>query len=205
LLSNLSSNPNSLFSIAQTLRDYYAPILREVYYEDFPKREKDLENFISITANYTTIESILSDLALDPIDLSAMETKPTQHDESPLVLSTIHSAKGLEWQSVFLINALDGTIPSKFAVGDSQSLDEELRLMYVALTRAKNLLYACYPIIVTSRGDDDYFGNPSRFLQNLPENLFEKMILVEEKTTSKQLPAPPKLLAGKGEINELPF
>ncbi len=188
MLSNLSQNLSSLTVVAETLFDYYQPILREVYYEDFQKREKDLENFLGIIANYTSLETLLADLALEPIDLSAIETKATLKDEAPLTLSTIHSAKGLEWHTVFLINALDGIIPSRYAVGETESLDEELRLLYVALTRAKNLLYISYPIIC--KGSEDYFGNPSRFLQKVPESLYEKWQLVDAKQVQKQLDIP---------------
>ncbi|MFQ3599389.1 MAG: 3'-5' exonuclease, partial [Chloroherpetonaceae bacterium] len=192
-----------LTSVAETLFTYYKPILREVYYEDFSKREKDLENFLGIVANYTSLDTLLADLALEPIDLSAMETKATLKDESPLTLSTIHSAKGLEWHTVFLINALDGTIPSRYAVGETESLDEELRLLYVALTRAKNLLYISYPIIC--KGAEDYFGNPSRFLQAMPESMYEKWQLVDSKQVQKKLGEATSKLPPSEQNDDLPF
>ncbi|MGQ9804905.1 MAG: ATP-dependent helicase [Chlorobiales bacterium] len=203
LLSNLSQNLAPLTAVAETIFKYYKPILREVYYEDFSKREKDLENFLGIVANYNSLASLLADLALEPIDLSAMETKATLKDESPLTLSTIHSAKGLEWHTVFLINALDGTIPSRYAVGETESIDEELRLLYVALTRAKNLLYISYPIIC--KGSEDYFGNPSRFLQAVPESLYEKLLLVDSRQLQAQLGAPPRQLPPPEQNDDLPF
>lgn len=203
LLANLSQNLSPLTAVAETLFTYYKPILREVYYEDFSKREKDVENFLGIVANYTSLASLLADLALEPIDLSAIETKATLKDESPLTLSTIHSAKGLEWHTVFLINALDGTIPSRYAVGETESIDEELRLLYVALTRAKNLLYISYPIIC--KGTEDYFGNPSRFLQAMPESLYEKLRLVDSKQVQKKLVAPSLQLPPSEQKDDLPF
>jgi DNA helicase-2/ATP-dependent DNA helicase PcrA len=203
LLASLSQNLAQLTAVAERLFEYYQPILRTVYYEDFPKREKDLENFLGIVANYTSLEMLLADLALEPIDLSAMETKATLKDESPLTLSTIHSAKGLEWHTVFLINALDGVIPSRYAVGETESIDEELRLLYVALTRAKNLLYISYPIIC--KGAEEYFGNPSRFLQVLPESLYEKLLLVDAKQVRRQLDAPSKPLTRLQPDDDLPF
>ncbi|MFN3562719.1 MAG: ATP-dependent helicase [Chloroherpetonaceae bacterium] len=202
MLASLSQNLTNLTAVAETLLKYYQPILREKYYEDFSKREKDLENFLGIVANYTSLATLLADLALEPIDLSAMETKATLKDESPLTLSTIHSAKGLEWHTVFLINALDGIIPSHYAVGETESIDEELRLLYVALTRAKNLLYISYPIIC--KGHDDYFGNPSRFLQAMPESLYEKLRLVDSKQVQLQLNAPPRQLPPEQD-HDLPF
>lgn len=204
LLKTLSDERLSLGQIAEAILQYYLPILKEHYYEDHPKREKDLENFMTIIANYQAIDGLLSDIALEPIDLSAIETKHAHHDESPMVLSTIHSAKGLEWHTVFLINMLDGILPSKYAIADSQSLDEELRLMYVALTRAKNLLYISYPIVTRQRGYDDYMSNPSRFLQKLPEDLYERIRLIEERRTQGKLPAPKKRLSGKKSAPEEP-
>jgi DNA helicase-2/ATP-dependent DNA helicase PcrA len=203
MLSRLSQKRLALSEVAETLLKYYQPILREKYYEDFSKREKDLENFLGIVANYSTLESLLADLALEPIDLSAMETKATLKDEASLTLSTIHSAKGLEWHTVFLINLLDGTIPSRYAVGETESIDEELRLLYVALTRAKNLLYISYPIIC--KGAEDYFGNPSRFLQAMPESLYEKLLLVNAKQVQDKLGVPSLQLPASEQEDELPF
>jgi DNA helicase-2/ATP-dependent DNA helicase PcrA len=196
LLASLSHNVQTqpLISIAEAIYEYYKPILREQYFEDYPKREKDIENFLAIMLNYTTLQSLLADLALEPLDFSAIETKATLKDESPLTLSTIHSAKGLEWHTVFLINALDGVLPSRYSAADSAQLDEELRLLYVALTRAKNLLYISYPIICSGYGADDYFGNPSRFISNVPEEVYEKLLLVQERAAQKQLAAPKKEL-----------
>lgn len=201
-LSEQSQRLDALASVAEAIFDYYKPILRRVHYEDFPKREKDLENFLGIVANYDSLATLLADLALDPIDLSAMETKPSLKDEAPLTLSTIHSAKGLEWQVVFLINALDGVIPSRYAVGETESLDEELRLFYVALTRARDLLYISYPVVC--RGAEDYVGNPSRFLKDLPEHSFEKIILVDARSNPSRLGESSPQLPPKPD-DDLPF
>ncbi|ACF13590.1 UvrD/REP helicase [Chloroherpeton thalassium ATCC 35110] len=191
LLGSLSSGKKSLGETAAAVMNYYLPLMHEKYYEDFPKREKDLENFLNIIANYQNLETLLAELALDPIELTAIETEPAKPDEQPMTLSTIHSAKGLEWRTVFLINMLDGVLPSKYAVDDAASLDEELRLLYVAMTRAKSLLYVCYPIVCTQRGFEDYMSNPSRFLQKLPDALYERILLVQEKRKS------PPQLSGK--------
>ena len=78
-----------------------------------------------------------------------------------MVLSTIHSSKGLEWKHVFILQCLDGVIPSAFSVEDEMQLDEELRLMYVATTRAKEMLYYSYPAIAQN-SYGDYFTKPSR-------------------------------------------
>src|SRR5690606_6003528 len=95
-------------------------------------------------------------------------------------LSTIHSAKGLEFDTVFLIQALDGVLPSQYAVKDPAELDEELRLLYVALTRAERNLFVSYPAVQYRRRAGDFFTSPSRFLERVPERLLEPWSLVEE-------------------------
>lgn len=197
LFATLNASQTSLMDKAARIYDYYLPLMRERYFEDYPKRQKDLENFLAILLNYASLDALLADLALDPIDLSAMETTASQKDESPLVLSTIHSAKGLEWTAVFLLNALDGILPSRFAVGSAEQLDEELRLLYVALTRAKDYLYISYPIVCSGFGQEDYFGNPSRFLSALPEELYEKILLVKSNVMPNALNAPARQLEKK--------
>ncbi|MCS7012302.1 MAG: ATP-dependent helicase [Chloroherpetonaceae bacterium] len=188
LLSELSQSTAPLFEKAKRIYRYYLPLMQEQYLDDYPKRQKDLENFLVILLNYTSLEALLADLALEPIDLSAIDTKTARKDESPLVLSTIHSAKGLEWTAVFLINALDGILPSYYAVSDEE-LDEELRLLYVALTRAKEYLYISFPIL-RGRQQEEYFSNPSRFLAQLPSELYERILLVSARTAPKALASP---------------
>lgn len=187
-LSNVLSATGSLFhepgKAVEKIVEYYRPLC-ENFFDDHPKRIKDLEAFIGIAANFSTIDQILQDLTLDPLDASAMETEHTSKDESPLVLSTIHSAKGLEWDTVFIIQALDGIIHSGYSVDNAAALDEELRLLYVACTRAKERLFITYPITKES-GFGDYFSNPSRFLEHVPESVLEPWQLLEE-GTQKQL------------------
>lgn len=122
---------------------------------------------------------MLEDLALDPITASAVDTEEKEHEEAPLILSTIHSSKGLEWEHVFIIQCLDGIIPSAYSVDDEKQLDEELRLLYVASTRAKEMLYYSYPMLAQS-AYGDYFTNPSRFLKKLNTSI-EEWKLVEER------------------------
>ncbi|PIO47798.1 MAG: hypothetical protein CMR00_08440 [[Chlorobium] sp. 445] len=197
LFATLTTRQSNLIDKAEKIYQYYLPLMRQCYFEDYPKRQKDLENFLAILLNYISLDELLADLALDPIDLSAMETKAVQKDEAPLVLSTIHSAKGLEWTAVFLINVLDGILPSRYAVGSAEQLDEELRLLYVALTRAKDYLYISYPIVCSGFAQEEYFGNPSRFLAALPEEVYEKLLLVKANTPPSALSAPARQLEKK--------
>ncbi len=181
LLIKLKTNELSVSEIISDIVDYYK-VFCEKRYDDYPKRLKDLESFIGISAGFSSLSNMLRDLALDPINATAVDTEQQQHDEPPLVLSTIHSAKGLEWEHVFIMQCLDGVIPSSYSVDDEELLDEELRLMYVATTRAKQMLYYTYPALAqTSYGD--YFTKPSRFIDNLPEGVLEPWILTEEPET----------------------
>ncbi|MBC8042683.1 MAG: ATP-dependent helicase [Rhizobacter sp.] len=217
LLKSLSAGKEPAAKLIEKVVQYYLPLLRAKYFEDYPKREKDLENFIAIAQNHPSLEDLLAELALEPVDFSAVGTERSVDDEAPLVLSTIHSAKGLEWHSVFLLDALDGVIPSSYAVGDAAELDEELRLLYVALTRAKERLYISYPILSYQRAIQDYLTNPSRFIANVPPDLFERITLIDARQmppplpqSASQLSSPPKQLghsdnSPSGGSDDLPF
>ena len=109
-------------------------------------------------------------------DLSIAQVKESEQDL--LVLSTIHSAKGLEWHTVFVIWLAEGRFPSMYAVDDEESLEEELRLLYVATTRAKQNLYLSYPAYDNQWGN--YFSRPSRFLEGISRNNLEQWSLFEE-------------------------
>jgi len=158
---------------------YYHPMFKDKY-DDYPKRKKDLEMFEQIAARYKDISTFLADIALEPPNESIVDiTSPGPEDEH-LVLSTIHSAKGLEWHSVFVIYALDGRFPSFHAVGDADEMEEERRLMYVACTRAKENLFITYPINIYDRETGMILTKPSRFLEGLDEKLLEPWVIDEE-------------------------
>jgi DNA helicase-2/ATP-dependent DNA helicase PcrA len=159
---------------------HYEPILKRVHPDDHPRRLKDLEHLVTIASRYRSIESMLSDFALDPPSDSVGGTLVEAADEGALTLSTIHSAKGLEWHTVFLIWAAEGKFPAQFSTLDDSELEEERRLCYVAITRAKRLLYLSYPVQYFERGSGPAFGRPSRFVGDLPDSLLKPMALVEE-------------------------
>ena len=159
-------------------------IIYEKRYDDYPKRLKDLEVFVNISVNFVSLDKMLEELALDPITASAVDTEQKQDEEPPLILSTIHSAKGLEWEHVFIIQCLDGIIPSAYSVEDDDKLDEELRLLYVATTRAKKMLYYSYPALAAS-AYGDYFTQISRFIEPMEEKNLEVWALIEEEKTSE--------------------
>jgi DNA helicase-2/ATP-dependent DNA helicase PcrA len=164
----------------QYLMQYYGPILKRKYADDYPKRLKDIEHFQGITERYRSLERLLSDMALEPPTDSVDGVLAVDPDEGPLILSTIHSAKGLEWHSVFIIWALEGRFPSYYNINTQEELEEERRLLYVAATRAKENLFVTYPIKIFDRGTGMIMSRPSQFIENIPEELLEPMILVDE-------------------------
>ncbi len=168
--------------------DYYEPILKRQYYEDYPKRLQDLEHFAGVVGSHMDRASLLNALALDPIELTAVDVEPLDEDEAPLVLSTIHSAKGLEFRTVFVIHALEGVLPSAYAVGRDDDLDEELRLLYVAVTRAADHLFISWPMAQYRRYQGQYLTSPSRFIAEVPDRLLEPWSLTEEPALPPGLP-----------------
>ena len=173
-------SPGPLTAEVEDLVAYYEPILKRKYFDDYPKRQQDLEHFVGLADQFASREQFLSSLALDPIELTAIDGEPTPDDESPLILSTIHSAKGLEFQTVFVIQALEGVLPSGYSLKDDDALDEELRLLYVAITRAEENLFITYPSVQYRRFEGEYFARPSRFISDVPESILEPCVLVEE-------------------------
>ncbi len=184
LLAEISANRDNPASAVDAAIAYYKPLCAK-HFDDHPKRIKDLDAFAGLAGSYKTLDQLLQELTLEPLDASAMETERSVKDENPLVLSTIHSAKGLEWNTVFVIQCLDGIIPSGYSVDDPDAMDEELRLLYVACTRARERLFVTYPVTKES-SFGEYFSNPSRFLSDIPEMVLESW-LIEEEPSAKQL------------------
>ena len=165
--------------LVSQIYEYYLPIFKEQY-DDYPKRARDLDHLQTIAERYQELGAFLSDLALEPPDGSAAGGEAPDRDDERLVLSTIHSAKGLEWQCVFVMWVVDGRFPSVYAFGEEEELEEERRLFYVAVTRAKRYLYLTYPINVFDRGSGTVLSNPSRFLDPVSPALLEQLTLMEE-------------------------
>ncbi|NQT75496.1 MAG: ATP-dependent helicase [Candidatus Omnitrophica bacterium] len=134
------------FDIIKMFNAYYEPIFRERY-DDFHKRVNDLGSLERIALRYGRIEDFLTDMALEPPEEGAVKKNNDNADRSKLVLSTIHSAKGLEWHTVFIIHVSEGCVPSYQSIGNDDSIEEERRLLYVAMTRAKENLYMLKPMI----------------------------------------------------------
>ncbi|HTV51070.1 MAG TPA: ATP-dependent helicase [Steroidobacteraceae bacterium] len=149
-------------------REWYRPHLERIY-EHFHTRVGDLDQLDMLSANFTSRERFLSELTLDPPEAAGDLAANPALDEDYLVLSTIHSAKGMEWDTVYLLNVVDGSFPSEFATSKPELIDEERRLLYVALTRARDdlLLMAPLRFHLTSQprqSDAHVYGARSRFL-----------------------------------------
>ena len=174
LYAGIDADSAGVADCGEAVLNYYRPILEEKH-DDHPKRLRDLEQLLSIMQPYHSLDSFLVDMALEPPNTSADDNLvsglPTQ---DRLVLSTIHSAKGLEWDTVFIIWARDGWFPSVHALDDPDELEEERRLMYVAATRARNNLIITYPSQVHERGVGLVYGRPSRFIDDMPDDILEK-------------------------------
>ncbi|EJN07001.1 ATP-dependent helicase [Herbaspirillum sp. YR522] len=125
-------------------RDWYLPQL-ERKYDDAAARSADIEQLAALAAGYASREKFLTELTLDPPESSSDYSAPPYRDEDYLTLSTIHSAKGQEWRSVHVLNVVDGCIPSDLATGNEAEIAEERRLLYVAMTRAREHLHLVVP------------------------------------------------------------
>jgi DNA helicase-2/ATP-dependent DNA helicase PcrA len=167
----------SVAQLGEAILKYYMPIL-EQNYDDHPKRARDLEHLVAIMERYDNLEQFLTDMALEPPNASIDDSMASEStDEARLVLSTVHSAKGLEWNTVFVIWALDGRFPSIHSFFKEAELEEELRLMYVAATRAKTNLFFTFPAQAYDRGTGTVLSRPSRFLDFIPEHILEKQYI----------------------------
>jgi len=156
---------------------YYDPILKDLF-DDYPRRQRELEQLAIMAERYRSIRSFLDDIALEPPTSPADLSREKPGDV--LTLSTVHSAKGLEWRVVFVIWVLDGYFPAARARSKVEALEEERRLMYVAATRARDQLILCYPAGEVSGFQSPFFGMNSGmpyrdrlscFLQGLPEGV----------------------------------
>jgi len=125
-------------------RKFYAPLLEEKF-DNAQPRLRDLEQIEQLSERFPDRAAMLSEIALDPPTTTEDYAGEPLLDEDYLILSTIHSAKGLEWEAVYVLHAADGNIPSDMATGKPEQVEEERRLFYVALTRARNWLYVCFP------------------------------------------------------------
>ncbi|WP_457935600.1 ATP-dependent helicase [Mesorhizobium sp. 10J20-29] len=152
----------------ERVRLWYEPHLERIH-EDATSRRADLLQLEQIASGYASRERFLTELTLDPPDATSDQAGPPHLDEDYVILSTIHSAKGQEWKNVFVLNAVDGCIPVDLSVGSKEEIDEERRLLYVAMTRAKDSLHLVTPQRFyvhgqAARGDRHVNASRTRFI-----------------------------------------
>ncbi len=156
---------------------WYRPHLERLH-DDAGLRWRDLDQLAQIAKGYASRERFLTELTLDPPEACSDEAGAPHRDEDYLILSTIHSAKGQEWKAVFVLNVVDGCMPSDLATGSTSDIEEERRLLYVAMTRARHHLHLMVPqrFYVTqqrAQGDRHLYGTLSRFIPESVARCFE--------------------------------
>jgi DNA helicase-2/ATP-dependent DNA helicase PcrA len=159
------------------VRQWYEPHLERLY--DAPHlRTADLEQLEQLASGHPTREGFLTDLTLDPPGGMGDEAGDPLLDDDYLILSTIHSAKGQEWDAVYVLHVVDGCIPSDMATGTPEEIEEERRLLYVAMTRARDALYLLQPHRFYTQGrpngDEHVYAPRTRFIPASVAPLFER-------------------------------
>jgi DNA helicase-2/ATP-dependent DNA helicase PcrA len=163
------------------VREWYKPQLERIYDAAF-SRSGDLEQLEMLATQHVSRERFLTELTLDPPSVTSDKSGRASKDEDYVILSTIHSAKGQEWDVVYVLNVSDCNFPSEFATGKPEMIEEERRLLYVAMTRARNELHLCAPLkhAVTQQsknGDAHVYGSKSRFMTDKVLDCFERISL----------------------------
>jgi DNA helicase-2/ATP-dependent DNA helicase PcrA len=171
-LKNLTDPAGLIRSLAKS--DYQNYL--EAQYPNWQERIEDLEQLAKFAENYKDANSFLVEVTLQ--EAFSVERSGQGYSENErLILTTIHQAKGLEWEVVFIINLVDTAFPNRRALIEEGGLEEERRLFYVAITRAQKQLYLTYPL--TGNYASMYLNTPSQFLQEIPEKLLEEVKLVD--------------------------
>lgn len=187
LLHTISGKRGSISEKLGLVRDFYYPIMKAKY-DNYHIRNDDLRALVQVSSEYERIEDFLVDfVALEAPERSMVNRSKKSIDEYPVVLSTIHSAKGLEWEVVFVISLMDGHLPSSYSIEDEEAIEEERRLLYVAVTRTKSRLF----LSMHNQGREGgifSFNRLSRFLNeqkvlsklSIDNNAFERLHEPEE-------------------------
>ncbi|MBG0789294.1 MAG: ATP-dependent helicase [Desulfovibrionaceae bacterium] len=189
-LDMLRAMPPKPGAILESLLAFYQPVLMEKYPDDYPKRQAGLEQLSQIAAGYSDLETFIGDLSLDG------DPDEEKRKENAVVLSTVHSAKGLEWSAVILIDLVEDRFPSRKAMQRAEDLEEERRLMYVACTRAKECLSLFVPSSVFNRASGMSEPTlPSPFVTELPDTAYDRLNEsygggLEKRRASVSLPSP---------------
>ncbi|WP_166824694.1 ATP-dependent helicase [Thalassoroseus pseudoceratinae] len=208
LLDELSSGPlleSSVATQVERVRTFYKPLLEDAH-DHAAVRMRDLEQLEILAARYADRASFLAEVTLDPPSSTAELGDPAAPDEDDwLVLSTIHSAKGLEWDSVFVLQAIEGSIPSEMATGSPEQIEEERRLFYVALTRGKNNLFVCHPQRIMGQRNQFFAPSFSRltpFVSDEVRSTFDEIVYSPEGHTDAA-PKPESSQSVRSRLNSL--
>ncbi|MDB5962496.1 MAG: ATP-dependent helicase, partial [Massilia sp.] len=173
---------------------WYLPHLERMH-DDASMRAADIEQLTQLAGGYSSREEFLAEITLDPPEATSDRAGPPLLDDDYLILSTIHSSKGQEWKSVHVLNVVDGCIPSDMATGSSADIEEERRLLYVAMTRAKEQLHLVVPNRFfikqqSQMGDRHVYAARSRFLAPAMLKHFEECVWVDAETRHARTPMP---------------
>lgn len=173
LLMDIQKNALSPEKALRAVLDQYQPRMELLYPDDWPRRQQGLDELIGIAAGYTDLAVFMADLALENPD----ENDDDVNDRQKVILSTVHSAKGLEWKHVFILDLVEDRFPSRYAMTRAEDYEEERRLLYVACTRAKDSLHLFVPQNILQRGQGfEERAVPSPFIKEISPSLYEEVI-----------------------------
>jgi DNA helicase-2/ATP-dependent DNA helicase PcrA len=179
LVAALQSGRSTWPAELAAVRAWYAPLLQRLHGDSAAVRQLDLDQLQRLAALQPSRERFLTELTLDPPEASSDEAGVPHQDEDYLILSTIHAAKGQEWDAVTLLNVIDGCLPADLATGSAAAVAEERRLLYVAMTRARHQLTLMVPLRFHvsqqhRHGDRHLYGGLSRFIPPAVAALFDQ-------------------------------
>jgi DNA helicase II / ATP-dependent DNA helicase PcrA len=199
LMATLASDASPWPAELATVQDWYTPHLQRLHPDSATVRLADLAQLQVIARGYRNRERFITELTLDPPEASSDWAGPPHQDDDYLILSTLHSAKGQEWDAVSILNVVDGCLPADLATGDAAQVEEERRLLYVGLTRARHHLQLLVPLRfhVTQQprhGDRHLWGGLSRFIAPEVARCFDRVAVeAPDSPPSAALPAAGKL------------
>ena len=178
----------------ELVRDWYLPQLERMH-DDAQVRAADIDQLTRLAGGYGSRETFLAEITLDPPEATSDRAGPPHLDEDYLILSTIHSAKGQEWKSVHVLNVVDGCIPSDMSTGNSADIEEERRLLYVAMTRAKEHLHLVVPnrFFIKQQaqmGDRHVYAARTRFISPAMLKHFEECVWMTADVAQSRKPMP---------------
>jgi DNA helicase-2/ATP-dependent DNA helicase PcrA len=178
----------------ELVKDWYLPHLERLY-DDAQLRMADIEQLVQLAGGHGSRENFVTELTLDPPEATSDRAGAPLLDDDYLILSTIHSAKGQEWKAVHVLNVVDGCIPSDMATGSADDIEEERRLLYVAMTRAKEHLHLVVPnrFFIKQQaqmGDRHVYAQRTRFIAPVMLKHFEECVWMDADTLQSRRPMP---------------